>query len=266
MSQSQGGNDPWKEWVGLAADLLGILGWLGLVGQTIFDPGQIETTGLLLGFAVFLWILTYRWTRRKPLPEGIFVQAGQERKVFEPRRRRHWIGLIFLGIIPLVTVPLAIVSLKQSQQEISPPATASTPLPSIEGSEALCSENDQISLQSGTFRRDLGVTLFNVENTNGGILSNYIRAVDIDERGVWFGYFPPSDAELAEGIGLLIDKNWRLCNSQDEPVGQQVNDIAIDGAGNVWVVTDGFGVARFDGEQWEVYNHTQGQLQIRITL
>lgn len=110
----------------------------------------------------------------------------------------------------------------------------------------------------GTFRRDLGITVYEVENSGGNVLSNTVRAVIVDERGVWFGYYPQGGVDPIEGIGQYNGQSWEVCEAENLAIGQRANDMAIAENGDVWVVTDGFGVTVFDGTQWRGFTSQQG--------
>lgn len=117
----------------------------------------------------------------------------------------------------------------------------------------------QPEVSDGDFRRELGLTSFTGQVTDNGVVSNRIRAVTIDERGVWFGYYPYQDGQNpVNGIGQYDRTSWELCKSEIVPVGENVNDIAIAPDGKTWVATDGFGVAVLDEQGWHTFTSSQG--------
>ncbi|MBZ0321317.1 MAG: hypothetical protein K8L91_33185 [Anaerolineae bacterium] len=159
------------------------------------------------------------------------------------------------GVITEPLVSPTVVELTPTGMPTSVAVQTPDPLTPICGGSVRTPVGDS---QQGVFRRDLGLTLYNTENTNGNILNNYIRAVTLDERGVWFGYFPRSEEPRVNGIGQFDRQNWELCGAQGKAIGDNANDIAISGNGDVWVVTDGYGAARFDGQVWHTYSTLDG--------
>jgi frataxin-like iron-binding protein CyaY len=95
------------------------------------------------------------------------------------------------------------------------------------------------------------------ENSGGALLSNFVRSLAVDERGLWIGYFPESGMQQS-GLGFTTKKQWLSCNFAPGVTDQLVNDVLIDGQGNVWVATETAGVSRYDGESWQSYGQAEG--------
>ncbi len=162
------------------------------------------------------------------------------------------IGFLFVLLNQPGRFPVVVPAQAESDVLITETSLVSTDVPICGGSERVPRTD------SNFFRRDLAVNLFNVENEGVGVLNNTIRAIAIDEQGVWFGYYPQTGDSLVTGIGQFNRETWELCSSSDGALGQNTNDIAIDGQGNVWVATDGFGVDRYDGKEWRKYTTADG--------
>src|SRR6266498_4907588 len=124
----------------------------------------------------------------------------------------------------------------------------------------ICDEKNKIAdMPIGVrFRRWQGVSLFAVENApEHAILSNMVRAMTIDQRGLWLGYFPMQGNSSA-GLGFFDKANWYDCNFPEGVNAKNVNDIAIDHQGRVWVALEKAGVALYDGNKWKRFTRSDG--------
>lgn len=207
---------------------------------------------------------------------GFIAQAQKEYGVeqayhvpsFQPNRRLSVFAVVS-QVALLAAVLVLVILVLNLQGEVGPstePKGDDVQATEIEVTPSpftpICGGSGRIPVPEGppgTFRRDLGLTVYNTQNTNGGIANNHIRGVTIDERGVWFGYYPNSDgSNPINGIGQFDKGSWELCKTDIVPIGQNTNDIAISPDGTVWVATDGFGVAVLDTEGWHTFTDTQG--------
>lgn len=100
------------------------------------------------------------------------------------------------------------------------------------------------------FVRSQGVSTFTVDNTKGAVSNNKVRAVAIDSRGLWIGYFA-TEENTARGLGHYNKKDWAQCGLPEAIGGSNINALATDQTGNVWVATEDAGVAMFDGTVWQ---------------
>lgn len=140
--------------------------------------------------------------------------------------------------------------------------TLSTPTPNpptaTPGIVYLCKEATQVVAQGAVrFLRSQGVSAFTKENTEGGVLNNRVRAVALDQRGLWIGYFA-TEQDPTNGVGQFDGRAWRNCNQGEESQGRNVNAIAIDKKGRVWAGTEKSGIAMFDGTNWHTYSAQEG--------
>lgn len=79
----------------------------------------------------------------------------------------------------------------------------------------------------------------------------------VDKRGLWVGYFA-SDQNGPNGLGQYNKKDWANCNQPGSLAGQNVNAIAFDRQGQVWVALENGGVARYDGHAWRSFTEREG--------
>ncbi len=126
---------------------------------------------------------------------------------------------------------------------------------------SMCDENEVIPAQAsdGELLPSQGVSVFTAENTlrpqsgRSSVLNHRIRALAVDKRGVWIGFYAP-DEKLPNGLVLYDKKNWYICYQTNDP-GQNIQDLAIDQQGQLWVSTERKGVRMWDGEIWHFYTY-----------
>lgn len=110
---------------------------------------------------------------------------------------------------------------------------------------------------SPTFLRDQGVSVYTVENSTNAILNNFVRTISIGEQGIWLGYFS-TDSNKQSGVSFSNKQEWIPCNFIDSVTNQNINDIAIDANGRIWVASEDAGVSVFDGNNWKKYGTPNG--------
>jgi hypothetical protein len=185
-------------------------------------------------------------------------------------------GLVGAGIMALflrpsisareVVTPTALAKAQEQSSELAAsPTDTATPRPSptptntppnatpTPTDSSVCGETAQVEPAGASwFMRDQGVSAFTESNTKGGILNNYVRALTIDDRGLWFGYFA-TDQNASGGLGHYDKSHWFDCDHAGATVGD-VNAVATDHMGRIWVATAKDGVAMFDGQQWHRFS------------
>jgi len=126
------------------------------------------------------------------------------------------------------------------------------PVPSAvaAGPPAVCGEKGRVpNPDAARFLRSQGLSAFTVENTGGALLSNFVRSLAIDARGLWLGYFADPGGP-ANGLGHYNKQDWADCNSTDGPAGNDINAIAVDKVGALWLATWRHGIVMYDGQEW----------------
>lgn len=158
------------------------------------------------------------------------------------------VSLAFLAAFIIFIIP----SFPQSMPKTltSSPATP-TRLPSI------CGESERIlAPQTSRFVRSQGVSNFTVENTAGGVISDRVRALAINPEGLWIGYFENGDQK--GGVGQYNKATWGNCPINLEVERKNINALAVDQGGHVWVGFEKGGVGYFDGATWHLYTTQNG--------
>lgn len=107
------------------------------------------------------------------------------------------------------------------------------------------------------FLRQQGVSAFTFEGTGGLIHNNKTRAVALNNQGLWAGFFATSD-NPRNGLAQSNKPAWADCDSPDGTLGKDVNDIAFDHEGRVWVAAEKTGVAMYDGDRWHTFTEKDG--------
>lgn len=149
------------------------------------------------------------------------------------------------GVQPSTTTPPLISSSTMTNSELASRAS-------------LCGETTvTLSSSSGDFLRSQGVSAFTAENTTGAVINNFVRALTIDQRGVWIGYFTTKENPHS-GVGVYTKQAWVNCNHTAGITNQNINNIKIDKTNKIWVATDGAGVSVFDGTHWHTYTTQDG--------
>lgn len=172
--------------------------------------------------------------------------------------------ILIFTVVVILSVPILFFIWNKGGQA-KPTAAPATTLPVVESPTSTtvpfistCGETEQIPVDLSISRliRSQGVSNFNVENTPG-ILNNTVRALAIDQTGLWIGYFG-SDKNSVNGIGHYDKKNFAKCDFSEVIETQNVNIIEVSQAGITWVGTEKNGVLSFDGEEWHHYTTRDG--------
>lgn len=200
------------------------------------------------------------WTSRLAEWAGGTTRFRRLLRWSQTRRGRLSIAIsgdTFLIMIVGILVLRAVLSVgSQPAQDV---AAGSTPagVPIQTGSTSICGEaSRRTAPDANRFLRHEGVSSFTVANTKGAVLNDRVRAIAVDNRGLWLGYFSTGQHH-AGGIGQYDKKTWADCSqTSDAPVGN-INAIAIDQHGRIWVATESAGVAEWDGSRW--LTHTTDQ-------
>jgi DNA-binding CsgD family transcriptional regulator len=166
------------------------------------------------------------------------------------RNRRHIGWIIFL----LVTLGL-VAGITLLVLTLTPPVPSQTPTPSI--TPSVCGETNRATAPTPPLLRPQGVTAFNTTNTSGVVLNSKVRALAIDRRGVWIGYFATVQNPI-NGVGQFNRTSWANCNLPGEGSGKNVNAIVVDQVNRVWVGAEEGGVSVWDGQRWQTYTTRDG--------
>lgn len=152
--------------------------------------------------------------------------------------------------LPLTAVPVTTIV-----------PTASTPTattPTVLSAATLCSESSRKTApDADRFLRNQGVSNFSRENTDGAVINNKVRAIALDARGLWIGYFATAQ-NAANGLGQYDKKTWAVCNQPGDGAGKNINAIVVDRNGTLWLGTEKGGVVSFDGKAWQTYTTREG--------
>jgi hypothetical protein len=175
---------------------------------------------LVLGVS-FLWILSLFSNKEQPLPVGSQTSEGQLAE-----------GLSETAIVQTTT-----------HEEIPP--------------FSICGEKDRITSPSSyRFVRWEGVSVFNIENTDGGVLSDRVRALANSPDGLWVGYF--SNPGQNSGVGHYDKVTWASCLSYSGGDEYNVNAMLVDSIGRVWIGFERQGIALFYEGSWNKFTIEDG--------
>lgn len=165
------------------------------------------------------------------------------------------VGVPVTSPSPLASVsPAATSSASAASMSSAVSPGAGTALPSV---AAGCGEAARVAAPAvPRLLRSQGVSAFTAANTEGAVLSDWVRQVAVDARGVWLGYF--ADGDGPNGVGQYNKVDWADCNAPGGTAGMNVNDIAIDHQGRLWVAAERAGVALFDGAAWRRFTTADG--------
>jgi len=107
--------------------------------------------------------------------------------------------------------------------------------------------------------------------SDSGLASDHVRAIAVDSGDVkWFGGCTDGYDEWCYGgylcyaaaVSRFDGVNWTsYIAGESGLVGWEVNAIAIDCEGNVWVGTARYGVIKFDGATWTTYDTSNSGLE-----
>lgn len=167
-------------------------------------------------------------------------QKGHFSLIKDWQYRHKWVTLVvFIAIVLIGSVAL-IRSASVSTNEVH-----------------TCGEGSRLVVSAPSLLRSQGITNFAVENMNGAVLNNKVRAVTIGPSGLWVGYFA-TEQNPKNGVGHYNKSSWADCNQAEGIVTGDVNALAVDKVGRVWVATEKNGVEMFDGEKWQTFTTQQG--------
>jgi hypothetical protein len=120
-----------------------------------------------------------------------------------------------------------------------------------------CGENERVSPPSWyRFVRWEGVSVFNNENTGGGVLTDQVRTLANSSDGLWVGYF--SEADKNGGVGQYDKESWAICQGFHFSEGQNVNIVVVDHQERVWVGFERHGIALFVDGVWSHFTVEDG--------
>ncbi len=198
--------------------------------------------------------------------------------LLQETRESSWPAILFslVGLIGLSAVLLHFIfpSFPKQTATVSPSpiATAISPVPAAITTEQnmqapqeltatpppnICGEVNRITApQVSRFVRSQGVSDFTVDNTASGVISDRVRALAISPEGLWIGYF--ENGKQQGGVGQYDKVTWGSCSINQSVQNKNVNALAVDGAGHLWVGFEKDGVGYYDGAEWHYYTTENG--------
>lgn len=162
------------------------------------------------------------------------------------------ITLVLLAVAGgwIIVQPLAPASDLGRAATLVPPATVNPP--------SACGEAARVPAPATPqFLRHQGVSEFTSEAMGGLVHNNKVRALAIDKRGLWAGFFA-TDVDPRNGLANSNKQTWADCDTPEGTRGKDINDIAIDHQGRVWVAAEKTGVAMYDGSHWRTFTEKDG--------
>lgn len=191
------------------------------------------------------------------------VDKGEQGLGSSRSQQRQWVflsilGFMVVGVIGVVLLFRGRVSATLSQTIERPPAPSLTIPSKIINEGHICDEVERTIIQEvPRFIRSEGVSLFSRDNTQGAVVSNKVRALLVDARGLWIGYSAINKSSLS-GLGQYDKKGWSHCNQTGELTGSNINAITIDRRTSIWIATENDGVVTFDGSNWRKFTIEDG--------
>jgi ligand-binding sensor domain-containing protein/serine phosphatase RsbU (regulator of sigma subunit) len=87
---------------------------------------------------------------------------------------------------------------------------------------------------------------FKLYSTRDGLVHSIVKTIFRDSRGyIWFG--------TQGGVSRFDGKHFVNFTEKNGLPGNDITSISEDGKGNIWIATYGFGVAKYDGTGFTVY-------------
>lgn len=184
-----------------------------------------------------------------------------------PFSRVRWYIAALVLIIVVGVVATAAVLNRNPPQTV---AQSSTSIPTLAiatsaPSQAQATLNETVCANSSPvvapnvprFVRSEGVSNFTIENTGNGVLTNKVRTLAIDSRGLWIGYLTGPEQKIG-GLGQYDKQQWTNCNQASDLLEKNVNALLALTDGTLWVATENDGVAHFDGQTWHRFTKQDG--------
>lgn len=164
---------------------------------------------------------------------------------------------VLVGALVILIFTLAWSSLRPSKSDTLG-HTAADALSPTATPHASCGEKSRATAPAPpVFLRSQGVSSFTSVGTGGHVQNNKVRAVAIDKRGLWAGFFA-SESSAENGLSHFDKQTWANCDSPDGTDGKDINDIVIDPQGRVWAAAEKKGVAMYDGSSWRAFTEKDG--------
>lgn len=193
---------------------------------------------------------------QQPILAGVAPSLFSPRYNFGPMRLvAPRIGVVLaIGFISWISwSQLTLINKTAYQRKISAVIPSQTPTP-----RSLCNEHGRATAPATPiFLRNQGVSSFTSLGTGGYVQNNKVRAVAIDKHGLWAGFFA-TESNAENGLSHYNKQTWANCDSPNGTDGKDVNDIAIDPQGRVWVAAEKKGVAMYDGASWRTFTENHG--------
>ncbi len=178
----------------------------------------------------------------------------------------YWIALAAIVLLAGGALVAFLIPGVISQASLRTPTATSAANSTPAASGFVCGELARPQAPNAfKFLRSQGVINFDATQSDGAILSNRVRSLTIDERGLWIGYFMTEDTPL-NGVGHHDKDTWADCRVPRAGSVQStnINGLAVDSKHRVWAAAEKGGVLMFDGAKWNSYTTTSGLPTIEI--
>lgn len=242
------------------------------------DAESIDVAALVAVLEDEIALLEERTLALQVLPTDTFVYSPDAPKRSSPRRATVTLillacslvgGLLGAGLMWALVRPKAPViasvdvrtpeAFARGNAPIVTPTVAPVVVSAAATSESapVCGETQRVSVPAPPLLRSQGVVVHSPENTQHAVLSQWARAVLIDKRGVWAGYFA-TDQGGRGGVSQFNRVGWVDCALPGEGAERNVNALVIDAAGRLWVGSERGGVSMWTGAGWRTYRVQDG--------
>jgi hypothetical protein len=184
------------------------------------------------------------------------VQVTEEE--VPPPRTRSRVVVYAAVIVSLLVVVLFAAALVGTRTPTSAQQASATAVSSPGVTASTCGEVGRVTAPSADrFVRSQGVSVFNQVNTANAVLTDKVRSLTIDERGLWIGYFSLGP-QAAGGVGHYDKATWAQCLAGTPSLPMDVNAVAVDHNGLLWAATEKNGAAYYNGQEWRVFTSQDG--------
>lgn len=209
----------------------------------------------------------------QPAPLVVRVTEPSPHDTFKPHVRRPLIVVLMVSLGFLLTflltwnrifvTPQNVVTPEdvtqtpgfQESPETNPLALA-TPSPDVMRANTFGCGTPSPLLEENRFIAQEGVTNFTQANSDGVVLSDKVRTLTIDYRGLWVGYF--ANGSQTGGVGFHDKQNWTSCALPDAVGTINVNALLTDPQGHLWVATEQSGIFVQRDTGWEHFTTADG--------
>lgn len=175
-------------------------------------------------------------------------------------RNRNMVINVLLAVALIAMLGLALVRKNQKQEKGIEPVPTNTE-PNVIKTLGFCGDGPQVPYHVEPTAEQGTYVILTRGNTDGGLLSNQIRSLEMTQEGVIVGYV--GSEEMVNNLSFVSPRYIETCQSGDLHITGHINDIVFipdteTSPKQIFVATDGHGAYLYEGGQWRNFTTLDG--------